>query len=513
MAFGNNVVFNISTNNFGTPAPGSDYISGIIFTSTTVPSGFSFSVAKQIFSLKQAEDLGILGDYSDETKATATVTIGASAGATVSIGGMDVTLKVNEPYIYDTTNTTTLGSYKNLTVMSNTQLADKIATAINVQGTGYSAATASNEITLTAKSGLGAIINTISGTVSGTGASDITFGAFSGGVSSTRKLEHYQISEYFRNNINGALWVMYSDTTLDTDLINTMQNQADNEIRLLGIYNNAATDNSTITTDLDAIQAVCATLASNYAPLSVIYSPNLYSYSDLSLLPNLRSRSDWFVSTVIGQDGSATGAYLSKYASKSVPCYGAVLGLTSKVPVSENIGWVGQNSITSGTELSVPAFSNLDKYSTLFSEQNALLTQLDNSGYIFLMTRTGIAGTWVNDSHTDVSKSNDLNYIERVRTIYKVLRESYKALIPLVNSKLILDSTGKLLPTTISVFENAVFPNLSQMVKDGDISDFAVLIDSEQNVQTTSQLEITIRIVGIGIARNIVVNLGYAISI
>ena len=56
----NNVIINYSTSGLGTPAIGQDFISGLIFYSaTTVPSGFSANTVQEIFSVAEAEALGI----------------------------------------------------------------------------------------------------------------------------------------------------------------------------------------------------------------------------------------------------------------------------------------------------------------------------------------------------------------------------------------------------------------------------------------------------------------------
>jgi len=74
----------------GRPLPGEDHISGMLFyTAGSLPSGFSSSDRiKKIFSVPEAEALGIVDDHSDETKGTGgKVVIGGSwlAGETATI--------------------------------------------------------------------------------------------------------------------------------------------------------------------------------------------------------------------------------------------------------------------------------------------------------------------------------------------------------------------------------------------------------------------------------------------
>ncbi len=507
MAFGRNIQFVLGQGGIGTPQPGQDYISGMIFTANTVPTGFSYSVGQEIFSVVNAENLGIVGDYSDETKASSRFTL----SATVSTGTV-ITILVNEPDINSSINQVTLTTYTaQSTDTTLAALGTSIANSINIGNSGYSATTVVGaSFSVSGRVGVGPVINTVTPVVTGITLSQT---AFSGGLASTRIVEHYQISEFFRLNPNGVLWVMYQTTPNIWGNINLLQNQSSNSIRQFGVYNVAGTQSSGITTDLDNIQVVGNTMFGNYTPASVIYSPNIYNTSDLTTLPNLRARSDNYVSCVIGQDGGNTGAFLSLYSSQSVTAYGAVLGLVSVSKVSDNIGWVGKYPISPGSgELSVPAIGQF-LYSTTYANSYGLLNQLDGYGYIFAMTRPNIVGSFVNNAHVCISVTSDYAYIERNRTIDKVIRNSYLELSPLVNSPLVLNSDGTLAPQTITIFEDAEKPSLDAMVQAGEISAYKIIIDPTQNVQTTNTIAVVLQIVGVGVAMNIVVTVGYVLSI
>ncbi len=56
----NNVVFNRNRSGLGSPLLDKDHISGLVIYNDTLPTGFTTSEnIKKIFSLEQAEDLGI----------------------------------------------------------------------------------------------------------------------------------------------------------------------------------------------------------------------------------------------------------------------------------------------------------------------------------------------------------------------------------------------------------------------------------------------------------------------
>ena len=69
----NDVIFNKGQGGLGRPLAGTDYVSGMLFYSATLPSGFSSSDRiKIVYSVEEAEALGILDDSSDATASTAT---------------------------------------------------------------------------------------------------------------------------------------------------------------------------------------------------------------------------------------------------------------------------------------------------------------------------------------------------------------------------------------------------------------------------------------------------------
>ena len=133
---------------------------------------------------------------------------------------------------------------------------------------------------------------------------------------------------------------------------------------------------------------------------------------------------------------------------------------------------------------------------------------------MFFRKFVGRAGTYLNDTHTCTEAISDYAYIEANRTIQKAQRLCYAALLPQLNSPLQVDGQGKLSPLTCSFFESLVETTLRQnMLSNQELSDFSVSIDPDQNVLQTSVLEVVVTLVPVGVARNIIVRLGFATSI
>src|SRR6056297_3237653 len=94
------VNFKLGQGGLGRQLPGRDHVSGMLFymADGDLPSGFATDDRnKVVYSVQEAEDLGILRDFSDETKASGGQVVvdsapggGAGTVVTVEIGGVEL---------------------------------------------------------------------------------------------------------------------------------------------------------------------------------------------------------------------------------------------------------------------------------------------------------------------------------------------------------------------------------------------------------------------------------------
>ena len=176
----------------GRQQPGSDYISGMIFKQTALPSGFGSSDRiKKVSTLAEAEALGIVDTHSDETKATGGAIQITAAGAAGDVWTAQITPAGQDTIL--------LGTYTEQSGDGVNDISAGIAAAITASvGThGFTAAAVTDTATLTAPAKYGASLNTtgLTGASSGAGTSTVT--QFSGGVGSEIAINHYHISEFF----------------------------------------------------------------------------------------------------------------------------------------------------------------------------------------------------------------------------------------------------------------------------------------------------------------------------
>jgi hypothetical protein len=369
-------------------------------------------------------------------------------------------------------------------------------------------------VTITAAPGLGVFLNSgtpLSTTIVGTLTATVAqFGAGSlvDGVACVIDPIHYHISEYFRLQPQGVLYVGLYDLpagTYDYAEVTDLIDFSAGEIKQVGVYAPLDTLDAASVTALDAI---LMTAAADDKPCSGILTAN-FNGTALSALPTLASNSDYRVSVDIAQDGAELGYRLYKANAKTIGCMGAMLGVTSLAKVNECIGDVGQFDMSNGVELETIAFGNGAVYKT---QSTSLLTTLDAYKYNYLRKRA-VSGTYWEDSNTSIADTNDFAYLENVRTVDKVIRGLKANTEIKINSSLLLTSAGLLTEDTIADFERLASIGLDDMLRNQEISAYAVVIDSAQDVLATSKVAISVLIVPTGVARQIEFTVGLTANV
>lgn len=324
----------------------------------------------------------------------------------------------------------------------------------------------------------------------------------------------YQVKEFFRVAGNTKLYVGIFDNTLDESLpltyteIKDMQDYANGEIRQIGVV---AYNVPFAVAEVEKIQGVVNGLIANHTPLSVIYGADTKTIA-LSSLPNLRTLSTPCpnVSTVILQDGDNYGALLATNSGYSVPSVGTTLGAVSYARVNESIAWVNKFNIAGGGELDSPAFGNGDLVKNTIV---GTLTQLNSYGYIFGIKHIGYIGTYFNDNHTNDAITSDYAFMSEVRVINKASREIRSAMLPYLNSPVDINpKTGNLAKLTILTWSNVINLVLLKMASNSEISGYSVYINPVQNVLLNSRIDVEVKLVPYGTAREININLGFSVG-
>ena len=335
----------------------------------------------------------------------------------------------------------------------------------------------------------------------------ITEDAASWGV----RMLHYQLSEIYRLNPAVSLYVGIFEKPQGAAQtfaeIKTVQNFASGRIRQIGVW---CGDRTLSADDLTALQGTADALTEEEAELSIVYAPKVASLSTMPV--NLAGEDKGRVSVVIGQAGSGTGAELFKdennTAKASVSGLGVVMGLLSRAKVHQCIAWIKEFP----TGVSLPAFGD----GTLVRDvDKALLETLDSTGrYLFFVTHTGQAGSYMNDSHTMDSGISDYAAIESVRTMDKAVRGIRTDVKPELGGNVDVDpATGQLASYTVSHLETVANQALEAMERDGELSGYKVEIDPAQDVASTGMVEFVIKNVAVPVMRHVRIKIGFVKSV
>lgn len=321
------------------------------------------------------------------------------------------------------------------------------------------------------------------------------------------KMLHYQLEEVFRINPSITLYVgLFSKPeSMTFQELKTVQNYAEGAIRQMAIWNG---DTAPTADNIVKLEAVADSLDTENAPFSTLYAPLVSNYKNL---PNNLATNNPRVSVVIAQAGSGTGAELYKSKDNktkaTVSAIGVALGTLSKAAVHQCIAWV--KNFPSG--ISMPALGDGTLVRTIDKGE---LEKLDTNRYLFLNNVVGVAGSYWNDSHTMDSPTSDYAAIESVRTMDKAVRGIRTYLTPELGGNVYIDpNTGKLQSYTVSHLETTANIPLEEMEKAGELSGYKAEIDAEQNVLSTSTIEVTIKNVPVGVVRKFKVKIGFVKSL
>lgn len=330
--------------------------------------------------------------------------------------------------------------------------------------------------------------------------------------SADHDVEFYHIDEFFRLNPNGQLWIGYFDvpsSTYDFTEINSMQTEANGEIRLLGIYapaiEFASAQVTTIDTLLQGLNDDGITTLGYYAADFSSVATGWGSADDLRALTADN------VTVVAAQDGGGAGAALFTDKGTSITALGAVMGAISRAQVNESIAFVANFNASNGIELEVPALANGDLVKDLTDTQLGAIKDL---GYQIIIKRTPkIAGSYFERTPQANASTSDFAFNEVRRPVLKAVRLVDSALTPQLNATVQVNDDGTLTDDYIEYLKDIADQPLGDMENQGEISARQVLIDPEQDVNATSTVVVTIRIIPTGTAEFITVNIGLTTSL
>ena len=342
----------------------------------------------------------------------------------------------------------------------------------------------------------------------------------------------YHITNFFKINSIGKLFVLFSNCSSNWDALINIQKAANGKISQIGIWTEQPLfDSSQAQETYDVklvadLQAVAESLANKYsAPASILLSANTAKVatgdgvSEIVLpskFPSLTSLNARYVSVLLGQDSALNESQANIASATPIGIVGIALGFLAKASVGQSIGWVeafdmsqyfygdiefgfGDSTIVTSAQ-GVKTLTNSTPYDSV---NITTLNELSDKGYIYLLKYNGYSGVYLSGDNT--CTNTDYKTIARNRTIDKSRRLVRQALLPYVNSPIKVDpSTGLLSAAQITVFSNLVSTILNSMASNEEISSIGVVtIPSNQNILKNDTLIIKYSIIPLGVAHTI----------
>ena len=309
-----------------------------------------------------------------------------------------------------------------------------------------------------------------------------------------KALTHYHLSEVFRLAPEShiiflpvAVGKMQDSTAQIVKAI-----RANKQVKGVGLFG-FTNDLSTIASDVEELQTQ---IVEAVKPDGILI--------DFVLVEG-KGKDGLAVNNLIAQDrGIASIDEAYKYHAS----VGSALGMLSVRNVSENLGSVdienkpenakGGNTYPLTDEGKKRYISGgISTGQSAEELTNEQLKLLNDKGYILAGQYADMAGFFLSNSPTCVSKSSDYTYIENNRVWNKAARLVRQALSPRIKSKLPKNpQTGYLKDSIVTSLQELAGKAIErQMVVTGEISGYAVSIDAKQTVTEEMPLKVKIRLV------------------
>ena len=328
------------------------------------------------------------------------------------------------------------------------------------------------------------------------------------GVTNTANflVEYYHISEFFRMNPEGSLWIGWFAVpgTYTFAEIATMQVTALGEIRQMGVFASGRTWNSA---DVTTIQAIIDGMDDGYKQFSVLFAPDFSGITPVTGwagVTDLRTLNARKVTPVISESGSGQGLVLSTAKAYSITSLGNALGCVSKAGVEESIGNPNRFPLSDGIEMETLALANGDLLSAISS---GTLGSLVDKGYLIARKYVpDITGSYYERCGTAVPLTNDFAFLELNRATDKFIRGVRTSLTPFLQGTIAVNADGTLSNDSIGFYKDKAQRVIDDMVANGELSAGAAFINPTQNVLSTSKLIISAQLIPIGIASEIDIN-------
>ncbi|MBS1940307.1 MAG: hypothetical protein JST38_05465 [Bacteroidetes bacterium] len=348
------------------------------------------------------------------------------------------------------------------------------------------------------------------------------------GASATTAMAWYHISEFFRLNPDGTLFVKpvpEVPAAFATHLGDIMA-ASGNRVRYIGVvYGFDPATLPTVTGGFGGTVAADIATAQQWVEAQAaanVYVDCVVLGGIVAAAPvDLKALNAPQVHVTVACDSGYFAAlgYPANFASTAA--VGTVLGSIGCRMLSESIGSVmlerypGTKRGSANYTLTDTRQNRWVRFGTSSGNAFEAIPQnqrddLTAKGYGYAGYYEGYLGVYLNGDATCTLVTDDFNTIHTNRIWNEAARMVRRALIPRMNSRVRVDpSSGKVDPATIADWDAAAKRQLDGLLAEGEIADFAFRLDPDQDVIATGKVVTKLSITPQGIAKAIEAEIGF----
>ncbi len=202
-----------------------------------------------------------------------------------------------------------------------------------------------------------------------------------------------------------------------------------------------------------------------------------------------------------GTSNNRTSVLIGDSVSGEAVCMGLLLGRIAVIPVQRKISRVRTGALT-----------NQSAYVGVLSATaiGANLSVIASKGYITFITYPNISGYYFSGDDTCSSVDDDYHFLARGRVIDKAHLLTYATFVQEIDDEVLVNTDGTLDAGFCKWLGRQIENQINNtMTANKEISNVACYIDPMQNIISTSQLNIVLKITPVGYASDIEIILGF----
>ena len=289
-------------------------------------------------------------------------------------------------------------------------------------------------------------------------------------------------------------------STVATSPLSKLIEAAAGRVKIVGV-NRLISESDNVDNTLQGIDGDAITAANNAQQTAENYAKKIMPFRIFLPAPNWTGENPEFkpsgssynrVAMVLASEGELEGQYPA--------AIGMVLGRAAKAEPQQDLGRVKFGSL---------AANGYFTDGSAFLEKQGLADSLNDAGYIFFLNYPGKNGCYLNGCPMACSATDDYAVLNNGRIMDKAMRIAYDTYISEIMDNVKVGDDGKLPSGVCSSFESMI-ENAVASLMDGQISSFKAYVNPEQNILSTSTLQVECSIVPLGVLKTIKVLLAFS---